>query len=121
MVDEEEAYRSVGGFECQAQLGFERVAEGCSVVGDGLISAAIVHPGQREVVKSGEAGLIDDGTRHSGESGHGRDGGSQEREGNGPATEVLTGSGGWNVRDDTAEGRKIAHGSRSCGRVRCGR
>ena len=92
----------------------EGVAEVGGVVGDGIIPARVVHPGQGEVVESGEAGLIDDGARHSGESGHGRDRGSKEGEGNGAATVVLAGGGGWNVRDDAADGRKIAHGSR-CG------
>ena len=37
------------------------------------IPTSVMHPGQGEVVESRKAGLIDDGARHSGESGLGRD------------------------------------------------
>ena len=47
VVDDEEADGGVGGFEFQAELGFEGVAEGGDVVGDGgVFRSGIVHPGK---------------------------------------------------------------------------
>lgn len=73
MVDDEEGDGGVGGFEFEAELGFEGFVEGGDVVGDGGVAGGVVDPVEGEVVESGEAGLIDDGARGGGESGHGGD------------------------------------------------
>ena len=109
MIDDEKADGRVGGFEFQSQLVLESFAEADRVLGDGLVSArSVVHPREGEVVEPGYAGLIDDWTRHRGETSHRGDGSREEREGDCAATVVLTGSGRGNVRDDAADGRKIA-------------
>lgn len=110
MVDDEEADGGVGGFEFQAELRIEGLVEVGDVVAGGVIAGWVVHPGESEVIESGQAGLIDDGARGRGETGHGGDRGRKESEGDGSATVVLAGCGGWNVRDDAAGGREISDG-----------
>jgi len=121
MVNDEEPDGSVGGLEFQTQLDLEGLAEVGRVVSDGSVfPGGVMSPGQGEVVESREACLIDDGARDHGESGHGRERRGQEGKRNSAATIVLAGRGGWNMRDDAADGRKIAHGGGGGGGARRG-
>ena len=90
MIDQQKADGSVGGLQSQTKLELERVAEVTRVVGDsGIFPGHVVHPGQREVVKSGEACLIDNRAGHCGEACHRRDRGGEEGERNRATTVVL--------------------------------
>src|SRR5580700_6830972 len=62
-VDDEEGQGGVGGFDFEAELGFESSTEVGGVVGDGVVAAGVVNPGQGEVVEAGEASPVDDGVR----------------------------------------------------------
>ena len=110
MVDDEDVDRGAGGLEFEAELFLEGFVEVGDVLADGLIARRVVHPVEGEVVKSGEAGQIDDGTRGRGKPGHGGNRGGEQSKRNGAAAKVLARGGGRHVRDDTADGGKIAEG-----------
>ena len=61
------------GLSSRPSWALEGVADVGGVVGDGSSPLGSWIQVKGEVVETGEAGLIDDGTRHGGESGHGGD------------------------------------------------
>ncbi len=104
----------VGGFELEAELGFEGFVEGCVMLsGDDLDRGGVVDPVKGEVVEAGEAGLVDNGTRDGGEcrSWWGARWRGERAEWRDRRSAVRVG-GGWDVGDDAAEGRKVADGRR---------
>src|ERR1700677_4976194 len=87
VVDDEDVDGSVGGLELKSELTLEGSAEGRGNVTNIWIGRPI--PVKGEVVQSGEAGLVDNGTRDGRHAGHGGERGGEQAEGNAATAEAA--------------------------------